>query len=152
MPPGEVNLIKKGGFYGWPYFYGANVRDTDFGGRYDEKTHGQPIAPAHEFKAHVAPLSLRFMTKQAHTDQVPKGGLALVAQHGSWNRSSKIGYKVVQLAFDDQGTIQQSDFLTGFLHKGKTRGRPVDSLELPNGSVLISDDYNGVIWMMRPKG
>ena len=147
LPPGEINQIVQGGFYGWPYFYGANVRDTKFGGNYDEKKHGKAIGTAHDMQAHVAPLSLRFLKQ--HKDSA--NGLALVTQHGSWNHSGKVGYKVIQLAWDDQGKITQSDFLTGFLKNGRTKGRPVDTLELPDGTVLVSDDHRGVIWKMTPQ-
>ncbi len=147
LPPGEVNRITKGGFYGWPYFYGDNVRDNDFGGPYDETKHGKPVAPAHKFAAHVAPLSLRFYQNLKGQN----GAAALVAQHGSWNRSRPIGYKVVRLDFDAAGSIKQSDFLTGFLQNGRPIGRPVDTLALGDGSLLISDDYRGVILKMSPE-
>ena len=147
LPPGEVNLIRQGGFYGWPFFYGANVRDQQFRGRYDETVHGAPQAPIHEMKAHVAPLSLRFLPLSAPGNPVS----ALITQHGSWNRSTKIGYKVVQLSWDASGAVTQKDFLTGFLHGKTVFGRPVDTLPLPGERVLISDDRRGVIWLMRQK-
>ena len=145
LPPEEVNHIIQGGFYGWPFFYGANVRDLKFGGRYDDAVHGKPVAPVHEMRAHVAPLSLRFLKQRA--DKAPVS--ALVTQHGSWNRSSKIGYKVIQLTWNEKGRITQLDFLTGFLQGGRVIGRPVDTLELDDGSVLISDDRLGLIWKME---
>ncbi len=145
LPPGEVNHITQDGFYGWPFFYGANVRDLKFGGRYDDAIHGTPVAPVHEMRAHVAPLSLRFLKQRAEPSLIS----ALVAQHGSWNRSSKIGYKVIQLRWNEKGRITQSDFLTGFLQGGRVIGRPVDTLELEDGSILISDDRLGVIWKME---
>lgn len=147
IPPGEVNALVKGGFYGWPYFYGNNVKDPDVGDRHDEAKHGKPIAPAHAFNAHVAPLSLRFLSKA----QDGAAATALVGQHGSWNRSSKIGYKVVKLSFAKDGVIKQSDFLSGFLQGETTIGRPVDTLELPDGRILVTDDENGMIWQMTPK-
>ena len=147
LPPGEINELVKGGFYGWPFFYGANVRDTKFGGNYDEKKHGKAIGTVHDMQAHLAPLSLRFLKQHKNS----ANGLALVTQHGSWNHSGKVGYKVIQLAWDEQGKITQSDFLTGFLKNGRTRGRPVDTLELADGTILVSDDYSGVIWKMTPQ-
>lgn len=156
LPPGEVNKIVKGGFYGWPFFYGKSVADAEFGGRYRVEDYGVAIDNAHEFTAHVAPLSLRFLQ---HNQGLLKSrdfsrGAALVGLHGSWNRSVLSGYKVVLLGFNDSGEITQSDFLSGFLlADGRTvTGRPVDSLELLDGSILISDDYGGVIWKMVPEG
>jgi len=146
-PPGEVNEIVQGGFYGWPFFYGDNIRDTAFGGNYKAAEHGKPVGTAHDFQAHVAPLSLRFMKHF----KGKASASALVAQHGSWNHTGKVGYKVVRLDWDDAGAISQSDFLTGFLQKGRVVGRPVDSLELGDGSILISDDRRGLIWKMSPK-
>lgn len=144
LPPGEVNKLSKGGFYGWPFFYGDNIRDTKFGGPYDEARHGKPIAPAHKFNAHVAPLSLRFHARLKGA----YAATALVAQHGSWNRSVPIGYKVVRLDFDGDGKITQSDFLSGFLTSNGVIGRPVDTLSLADGSILVSDDRNGVLIRM----
>ena len=77
-------------------------------------------------------------------------GTALVAQHGSWNRSTPIGYRVVLLKFDAKGNIRQSNFLTGFLQGKAVSGRPVDTIEAPDGTIYISDDYSGSIWQMRP--
>lgn len=147
LPPGEVNLIVKGGFYGWPFFNGANVPDKDYGNQYNPAKHGKALGPAHRFKAHVAPLSLRFLKRFSGDMEA----VALVSQHGSWNRSKKIGYKVVRLDWSKDGVISQSDFLTGFLQGQTVLGRPVDTLELADGSVLISDDYQGVIWKMSPQ-
>jgi len=147
LPPGEVNEIVKGGFYGWPFFYGNNVPDTAYGGTYSAAKHGKPIGTVHDFQAHVAPLSLRFLKQFKGSARAS----ALVAQHGSWNHSGKVGYKVVRLDWDDTGAISQSDFLTGFLQKGRVVGRPVDTLELADGSILISDDRRGMIWKMTPQ-
>ncbi len=150
LPPEEVNKITKGGFYGWPYFYGDSVRDNDFGGNYSEKQHGKPIGPVHVFGAHIAPLSLKFHQSAAFLNG--DTAAALVAQHGSWNRSKPAGYKVVRLGFDETGKITQTEFLSGFLRpNGRPVGRPVDSLSLEDGSILISDDQGGVIWRMKPK-
>lgn len=147
-PPGEVNQISENGFYGWPFFNGDNVTDPDLGNQYDEAKHGKALAPAHKFNAHVAALSIRFLK----SDEGAETASALVGQHGSWNRSKKIGYKVVRLDFAADGSITQSDFLTGFLQGQRTIGRPVDTLQLPDGRILITDDGNGVIWQMKPAG
>ncbi len=77
---------------------------------------------------------------------------ALVAQHGSWNRSTKNGYRIVSLHFNKDGTISRKMFLTGFLQGKKVIGRPVDIFERPDGSLIISDDYSGALWLVRYGG
>ena len=144
FPPDELNKIEYNGFYGWPYRHGDNIADPDLGHRYK----GEAMKPAFSFDAHIAPLSIRFLRHQKSPDLQ---NTALVAQHGSWNRSKKNGYRLVALHFDKQGKITRKMFLTGFAKGQKTIGRPVDILERKDGSLLVSDDYNGVIWLVRNK-
>jgi glucose/arabinose dehydrogenase len=142
-PPCELNRIERGGFYGWPYAYGANHPDPDFG-------KGQParvraaIAPAHPFGAHQAPLGITFLRHPSHAPEWR--GSALVALHGSWNRSALSGYEVVSLHWDEQGRIQQRNFLTGFRDGDDVIGRPVDVAEGPDGAIYVSDDYAAAIY------
>ncbi len=142
FPPDELNLISQGGFYGWPYFNGNNVPDVDHGDdrRASELT---PIAPAHNFQAHVAPLSINFLKHQTGT---PLEGAAMVGQHGSWNRETKIGYRVVSLHWGEDGSITQKTFAAGFEKDDDVIGRPVDVIEAPDGTLYISDDYAGAIY------
>ena len=144
-PPCELNRIEPGRFYGWPYFYGNNVPDPDMG---QDPLVGQraPTAPVHGFRAHNAPLGIRFLRSNA----LPPGyrRSALVALHGSWNRSSPDGYKVVSLHWTADG-IEERDFLTGFNRDGKISGRPVDVTEGPDGAIYVSDDYAGAIYRIR---
>jgi glucose/arabinose dehydrogenase len=70
----------------------------------------------------------------------------LVALHGSWNRTRKDGYKVVSLAWADDGTVREEDFLTGFLVDEDVIGRPVDVAEAEDGTIFVSDDYAGAIY------
>ncbi len=142
FPPEELNRIEAGGFYGWPFANGDRVPDPDFGpGREDEIA--SSLAPAYGFRAHNAPLGITFVRGEA-----PDGleGAALVALHGSWNRSEKDGYKVVSLHWDDDGRIEERDFATGFLEDEDVIGRPVDVAQGPSGGFYISDDYAGVVW------
>jgi glucose/arabinose dehydrogenase len=143
FPPCELNRIEAGKFYGWPYRNGMNVPDPDFGNQFN----GQAEPPVLGFDAHVAPLSIHFLR---HQKTPTLNGLALVAQHGSWNRSVKQGYRIVAVRFDATGKATREPFLSGFLHKGKVIGRPVDVLERRDGSILISDDYADAIWMLKP--
>jgi glucose/arabinose dehydrogenase len=143
FPPEKVNRIVGGGFYGWPYLNGDNELDPDLGAKAGDLPN-TAIAPAYKLPAHVAPLSILFLR---HAPGL--AGAALVAEHGSWNRSAKDGYQVVALTWRD-GAIGEAPFLTGFLKDGKVSGRPVDIVEAPNGTIFISDDFGGVIWRVAP--
>jgi glucose/arabinose dehydrogenase len=145
IPPCELNRIEVGRFYGWPYFYGDNIPDPDMG---DDPLAGQrePTAPAHKFRAHNAPLGMTFLSGDKLPPQYQRS--ALVALHGSWNRSSPDGYKVVSLHWTADG-IEERDFLTGFNQDGNISGRPVDIAQGPDGAIYISDDYAGAIYRVR---
>ena len=147
FPPDELNLIIKGGFYGWPFFNGGNVPDPDFGSMSDVLK-GEQIAPLHAFAAHVAPLSIRFLRNQPDER---RNGMALVALHGSWNRTEKAGYEVVSLAWKVDGTIVERPFLTGFRDGEDVLGRPVDVIEGFDGTIYVSDDYAGAIYRVSPR-
>jgi len=148
FPPCELDRIVEGGFYGWPYLNGENVPDPSLG---DALPPDAPpaIPPAHAFRAHNAPLGLTFV----RGDDVPGPlrGAALVALHGSWNRTRKDGYKVVSLHWNDQGRIDERDFLTGFEVDEDVIGRPVDVAQGPDGAFYVSDDYAGAIYRVAPR-
>jgi len=143
FPPCELNRLVRGGFYGWPYAHGARVPDPDLGAGHDAEI-STSIPPAHGFRAHTAPLGITFLRHQ------PEGsawrGAALVALHGSWNRTRKDGYAVVSLHWRPDGTIEEREFLTGFLTGEQVIGRPVDVEEAPDGAFYVSDDYAGAVY------
>ena len=130
IPPDELNELQSGGFYGFPYF-GGRIRLKGF-----EKTQppAQQIPPVYEFQAHVAVLGIHFFRKL--------GGDALVAEHGSWNRTVPVGRQVVRVRFQGGRPVSATTFL-------RNVGRPVDVKEAPNGSVLVSDDTGGAIYVFR---
>lgn len=142
-PHCELNLVKEGEDYGWPWAYDDRQADPDFGvGNEDRVTASQPLV--HGFGAHVAPLGIRFFDPAT----APAGfeGAALVALHGSWNRTTLAGYKVVSVHFDAIGRVEQRDFLTGFELDEDVIGRPVEMAFGPDGAIYISDDYAGVVY------
>jgi len=142
FPPCELNRIEQGNFYGWPYFNGDNIPDPDMGTD-PLSVQRKPTAPAHGFRAHNAPLGMTFLVGEGLPTRYQRS--ALVALHGSWNRSNPDGYKVVSLHWSDNG-IEERDFLTGFNRDGNIRGRPVDVAQGPDGAIYISDDYAGAIY------
>lgn len=147
FPPCELNRVVEGGFYGWPYF-NAGRPDPDYG---DKRPSGlaELRPPVHEFRAHNAPLGIHFW-RRPPSEQFER--TALVALHGSWNRSEPDGYKVVALTWTESGEIIERDFLSGFLQADRLLGRPVDIAEGPDGTLYISDDYKGVIYRIAMEG
>ena len=148
FPPCELNRIEAGGFYGWPFVNGDGVPDPDVHGA-DAALLASARSPAHGFRAHNAPLGIAFLRNPALPAAYRRS--ALVALHGSWNRSTPDGYKVVQLAWDEAGRITESDFLTGFEASGNVIGRPVDVAEAADGTIFVSDDYAGAIYRIVPR-
>lgn len=144
FPPEDFNKIEDGNFYGWPYVNGFGVLDPDFGpGNEDRLETTTP--PVHGFKPHNAPLGMTFVGGRGVPAEFD--GAALVALHGSWNRSEKDGYKVVSLHFDGDEIVER-DFMTGFLTDGTVIGRPVDVEQDASGALYVSDDYTGTIYKL----
>ena len=149
FPPCELNQIVSSGFYGFPVVNGFGVPDPDYG-------EGQALliekaqSPAHGFGAHTAPLGFRFI--EAKKAPAEYQNAALVALHGSWNRTKKAGYKVVSLHWQEDGSIEERDFLVGFEDEEDVTGRPADIVEGPDGAFYVSDDYAGAIWRVEWTG
>jgi glucose/arabinose dehydrogenase len=149
FPPCELNRIERGGFYGWPVANGDRVLDPDVGEGHEERAR-RSIPPAHAFPAHNAPLGMVFLRGAQWPAEWR--GAALVALHGSWNRTRKDGYKVVSLHWQPDGAIEQRDFVVGFLEDEDVIGRPVDVAEGRDGTLYVSDDYAGAIYWVRRGG
>ncbi|MDP4823105.1 MAG: PQQ-dependent sugar dehydrogenase [Aestuariivirgaceae bacterium] len=139
IPDDELNLIVEGRHYGWPHAFNANEPDPEFGG--DMPKGFELTAPVHGFGAHVAPLSIRFL----------RDGRALVAQHGSWNRSEKAGYRVVALTWETDGRIREEIFMEGCLKGQTVLCRPVDVIEASDGTIYVSDDRENAIYAIGRK-
>jgi glucose/arabinose dehydrogenase len=144
VPPDEVNRAPRPGLhFGFPFCHGGDVADPEFG---DQKPCRLFEPPVVKLPAHVAPLGLRFYTG----DQFPEDyrQQLFIAEHGSWNRSEPIGYRVSLVRFDTQGNpLGVETFAGGWLGAdGEVRGRPVDVLVTPDGALLVSDDKRGAIY------
>jgi glucose/arabinose dehydrogenase len=145
FPPCELNLVERGGFYGWPVANGDRVPDPNLGSGQEERIR-KSIPPTHAFGAHTAPLGIVFLRHATLPEEWRRA--ALVALHGSWNRTKKSGYKVVSLHWGDDGTIAERDFMVGFEQDENVIGRPVDVAEGADGTIYVSDDYaSSVYWV-----
>jgi len=138
LPPDEINIVKKGGDYGWPYAYGNRITDPEFD---DPERAAKTVPPKIEIQAHSAPLGLTFYDSPAFGSAYE--GDLFVCFHGSWNRSVPTGYKVVRYHLKgtrkDQVVFKQ-DFITGWLTPQGALGRPVDIIVGADEAVYISDD------------
>jgi glucose/arabinose dehydrogenase len=148
-PPDELNQWSvKGEHFGYPYCHGGDIPDLQFAAG---KTCRQFSAPVWKFRAHIAPLGIRFY--QGKQFPVNFKNQLFVAEHGSWNRTEPQGYRVALIKFDQGKPVSEQDFISGWLTKeGKVLGRPVDILTMPDGSLLISDDKLGVIYKVSYQG
>lgn len=148
IPPCEINRVSKVGLhFGYPYFHGGDIADPEFG---KDKKASDYAKPALNLGAHVAPLGIHFYRGK----QFPKAyhHQLFVAEHGSWNRSKKAGYKVMLATIEDNKVVSYQDFISGFMANEQTYGRPVAMLELPDGSLLVSDDYAHQVYRVKWDG
>ena len=150
IPPDEINIVEKEKDYGWPWFYGKNIRDKSF----EPNTgtvldiHPDLIPPHVDLPAHSAPLGLAFFPEEGWPEEYWYN--LLVAYHGSWNRTVPTGYKIVRIKLDAKGNyLDTEDFIIGWLSGGKVYGRPVDIIIQPGGTIFISDDKAGVIYRVN---
>ncbi|MCR9263016.1 MAG: sorbosone dehydrogenase family protein [Flavobacteriaceae bacterium] len=144
LPPGELNrVIEAGQHFGYPYCHGGTVKDPEFG---DQRPCSDFVAPAQAMGAHVAPLGVKFDTGSMFPTEYK--GHAFVAEHGSWNRSSKVGYRVTLVKLENSEAVSYEPFIDGWLDEEKQEafGRPVDLLFMKDGSLLISDDVGNAIY------
>ncbi|RRB04938.1 PQQ-dependent sugar dehydrogenase [Larkinella rosea] len=147
----ELNQIKQGAFYGWPYIYGDgnyNPHPRPMG----DTTYAQILAkttlPGFSYEAHAAPMGLVFYQGTSGGFPAEYQNDALATMRGSWNRTKPSGYKVVRVHFENGKPVRIDDFVTGFLVNDNRAqfGRPVGIATLPDGSLLFTDDNNGVIY------
>lgn len=144
IPACEINRITSGGqHFGFPYIHQGDLPDPDFGRGRRAADFTPPVL---KLGAHVAPLGMVFYRGDMFPTEY--NNTILVAEHGSWNRSQKSGYRVMmgRLGADNGSIREYTPFVEGWLQGQRNWGRPVDVLNMPDGSVLISDDMAGVIY------
>jgi glucose/arabinose dehydrogenase len=143
LPSDELNRVTATGqHFGFPFCHDGDLPDPEYG---QQRRCSDFIAPALALGAHVAPLGMRFY--QGTKFPTAYRGALFIAEHGSWNRSEPVGYRVVVVQIIGGKVIGQHIFAEGWLDdSGNVSGRPVDLQELPDGSLLLSDDKSGVIY------
>ena len=147
LPPDELNHAPQAGLnFGFPYCHGKDIADPEFGAK---RPCSDFVAPALELGPHVAALGMRFYTgtmfPPAYRNQI------LIAQHGSWNRSKKSGYRVMHVRLEGNRAAEYTVFAEGWLQGEQVWGRPVDVQVMPDGALLVSDDYAGAIYRISYK-
>jgi glucose/arabinose dehydrogenase len=146
IPPEEIDILKDGGDFGWPYCWGNRQPNPEYSkpGRCDAT-----IPPALMMQAHSAPLGITFLKSATQLPAAYQGD-ALVAFHGSWNRSVPTGAKVVRIRIADGKPVSYEDFVRGWQDASGNRwGRPADVLVYKDGSILISDDTGNSIYRVH---
>lgn len=141
-PPDELDHAPRAGLhFGYPYCHGGTLTDPDFG---RQRACAEFVAPAQNLGAHVAALGMRFYTGT----QFPAAyrGQIFIAEHGSWNRSRKSGYRISLVRLAGGHAVAYESFASGWLQGETAWGRPADVLVLPDGSLLVADDHAGAIY------
>ncbi len=142
IPPDELNRApEKGMNFGYPYMHGKDIRDPEYGQGVDLSKFTRPVM---ELGPHVAALGMEFYTGNMFPEKYKNS--IFIAEHGSWNRSKKIGYRVMFVKLDGNNPVSKEPFAEGWLQGESVSGRPVDVEQMQDGSLLVSDDYGGVIY------
>ena len=148
IPPCELNHAPRQGLhFGYPYCHGGDIADPEYGkqGACENYT-----PPARKLGPHVAPLGLTFYTGEMFPPEYR--GQIFIAEHGSWNRSRKIGYRVTLVRLEGDRAVSYEPFADGWLRNEQYSGRPVDVIVKEGGSLLVSDDYAGKIYRITYTG
>lgn len=140
-PPDELNRAPEPGMhFGFPYCHGEGIKDPKYG----DRDCGRFQAPEIELGPHVAALGMRFYTGDMFPQKYRNN--IFIAEHGSWNRSVPIGYRITLVTLEGSQAVKYEVFAEGWRHEGNTWGRPVDLLVLSDGSLLVSDDKAGAVY------
>jgi glucose/arabinose dehydrogenase len=148
LPADELNRAPRAGMnFGYPYCHAGDLPDPQFGAKH---RCSEFTAPAQKLGPHVASLGMRFYTGTMFPAQYRNQ--IFIAEHGSWNRSSKVGYRITLVRVEGGKAVAYEPFATGWLQGETVRGRPSDVLVLPDGSLLVADDYAGAIYRISYRG
>jgi glucose/arabinose dehydrogenase len=144
IPEDELNRITASGkkHFGFPFCHQGNFADPEYGWGHSCDEYEKPIAL---LGPHSAALGMRFYTGDMFPAEYKNA--IFIARHGSWNRTKKVGGDIVVAKLNDDGSVKSLEpFLTGFLEDNKYLGRPVDVQVMQDGSMLVSDDFNGAVY------
>ena len=150
IPPCELNRVSEvGQHFGYPFCHGGTIKDPEYG---DQRPCSDFVPPVQNLGPHVAPLGIKFYTGNMFPDAYKNH--AFIAEHGSWNRTAKIGYRITLVKLDGNTATSYEPFIDGWLDDATQErfGRPVDILFLDDGSMLISDDFADVIYRVTYVG
>jgi glucose/arabinose dehydrogenase len=146
-PPDELNHAPgKGLHFGFPYCHGGTIPDPDYGAN---RSCNEFTPPAMQLGPHVAALGMRFYTGTMFPPEYRNQ--IFVAEHGSWNRTVPIGYRITLVRLEGDRAVHDEVFAEGWLKNGRAWGRPVDVLVMPDGALLVSDDRAGAIYRISYK-
>jgi len=141
-PPGELNRASRPGqHFGFPYCHGGRLLDPEFGSGQRCEDY---VPPVQQLEPHVAPLGMLFYTGSMFPPEYR--GQVFIAEHGSWNRSKKIGYRIMLVSLENGLPVSYEPFARGWLDGDDVAGRPVDLLVIRDGSMLVSDDHGGRVY------
>jgi glucose/arabinose dehydrogenase len=151
LPPEYITHIEENGFYGWPWYYIGNHHDPRYEGKHPELA-DKVIVPDLLVQAHSASLCMTFYTASQFPAQYR--GQAFAAEHGSWNRAKRTGYKVISVPMRSGKCVgEYDDFMTGFVTpSGDVWGRPVGVTVDRQGSLIVTDDGSSSLWRVRYTG
>ena len=148
IPPDKLNHAPKAGMnFGYPYCQGGYIKDPEYGNRHPCSDFTPPVV---KLDAHVASLGMKFYTGKMFPAEYKNQ--ILIAEHGSWNRTIPIGYRISLVRFNKDGTTSYTRFAEGWLQGVIPWGRPVDLLQLKDGSVLVSDDFGNAVYRITYDG
>ena len=150
IPPCELNRASEAGLhFGYPFCHGGDIPDPEFG---EQRNCDEFVAPAQKLIAHAAPLAVRFYQGEQFPEKYRNQ--ILLCEHGSWNRPQKQGYRISLVTLEGSKAVSYEPFAEGWLdpEANDAWGRPVDLLPLPDGSLLVSDDYAHAVYRISYTG
>jgi len=151
LVPDYITHVEEGGFYGWPWYYLGPNQDPRHKGKHADLKQ-KVIVPDVLLQSHMASLDLTFYDGDAFPQEYHNDAFA--SEHGSWNRTRRVGCKVIRIPMKDgKATGEFEDFLVGFVTKdGKVWGRPVGVAVAKDGWLMVTDDGSGTVWRVAYQG